>query len=50
MIPSIDQLSFFNQNVVLRVDWNIPTKDILQADGKSTKSLKNENENGQDLR
>ena len=24
-IPSIDQLSFFNQNVILRVDWNIPT-------------------------
>ena len=32
MIPSIDQLSFFNKNVILRVDWNIPTKDILITD------------------
>jgi phosphoglycerate kinase len=31
-IPSIDQLSFFNQNVILRVDWNIPTKESVITD------------------
>ena len=39
MIPSIDQLSFFNQNVILRVDWNIPTKDILQVDGVTQQNI-----------
>ena len=38
-IPSIDQISFFNQNVILRVDWNIPTKDILQVDGVTRQSM-----------
>lgn len=36
-IPSIDKLSFFNQNVILRVDWNIPTKDILTTSGCVTR-------------
>jgi phosphoglycerate kinase len=31
-VPSIDQISFFNQNVILRVDWNIPTKESVITD------------------
>jgi phosphoglycerate kinase len=31
-VPSIDQISFFNQNVILRVDWNIPTKESIITD------------------
>jgi phosphoglycerate kinase len=39
-IPSIDQLSFFNQNVILRVDWNIPTKEnIITDDSRIRASL-----------
>jgi phosphoglycerate kinase len=30
--PSIDNIDFFNKNVILRVDWNVPTKDGLITD------------------
>lgn len=38
-VSSIDQIVFFNQNVILRVDWNIPTKDVLQVDGVTRQSV-----------
>ena len=37
--PTIDNIDFFNKNVILRVDWNVPTKDVIQDDGITKKSM-----------
>jgi phosphoglycerate kinase len=39
-IPSIDNIDFFNFNVILRVDWNVPTNgSVITDDNRICESL-----------
>jgi len=39
-VPTIDQIDFFGKKVILRVDWNIPTKDgVITDDSRIVASL-----------